>query len=938
MHTNSGRASARCAVQALIIAAFVCSTSVATAQEFGPVVRTGVVVDESGGAISDARFVVRSTHGAIVQNGITATDGTFEVRALPTRAYWLEVTAPRFAPRRLSLQIGLDSEPLRVVLGVAPLQSEVTVTAERGVVAETDRTPPLVTVRESSDYRNKPMPTIGQALEGAPGVLVQQSTYAQVSPFLRGFTGYHVLNLIDGVRLNNSTFRSGPNQYLALVDATQVERVEAMLGPASAQFGSDALGGAIHLLTPVVPFRTGAGRMVSGSARFSGASGDRSTGADAVLMLSGSQLAWTIGGVHRRLDDMRAGGGRESHHVLKRFFDLPEPLIADLTGSRQRDTGFTQSGFHTKVSARIGARQSLTAWFQRSDQDGVRGNKDLWGGLGRLRSDFDPQRLQLFYGRYETADIGGVDWISGTFSVNAQDDGSVRQGLRATDRIVRDDVRANAFGYSLQAGARAGSRHSLVFGGEVYDEHIDAFRDETDPRTGVVEQKRALYPNGSGYRTSGLFVQDVIDVWRSDGETKLSAHLGGRFTRVHVGTRAEENVTSLGQSLGVVDSERDYHDWTFNSGVNWQATTALTVHGVVGRGFRAPNLNDLGALGLNDLGYEVPAESTIDSGALIAASDAEGALSSGRAVASLSAERLFNYEIGLSVRWRRAHARVQAFDAELKAPIVRRTLVFPIDSAPSALGGTPVTVIPPTAAQLQQGVVSVATSFDPRAVKAFVNDGQARYQGVDAQLQLRIARQWSAEGSYSYLAGTDLNPTRFVRRLPPQHAHVALRYVPGGLVSLVEASALMNGAQERFSGGDLTDERIGAARRRADVADFFQGSLISALIDAGGDGVRGNADDVFTPTGETSSQIRDRVLPIGATINGVTVVDDNTRVPLFVRTPAFVTVNLRAALAVSRHLDVNLAVMNLFDRNYRVHGSGVDGPGVNAYAAVTVSY
>ena len=124
---------------------------------------------------------------------------------------------------------------------------------------------------------------------------------------------------------------------------------------------------------------------------------------------------------------MRAGGGRESHHVLKRFFDAPEPLIADLTGNRQRDTGFTQSGFHTKVSARIGARQSLTAWFQRSDRDGVRGNKDLWGGLGRLRSDFDPQRLQLFYGRYETADIGGVDWISGTFSVNAQDDGSARQ-------------------------------------------------------------------------------------------------------------------------------------------------------------------------------------------------------------------------------------------------------------------------------------------------------------------------------------------------------------------------------------------------------------------------------------------------------------------------------------------------------------------------------
>ena len=56
----------------------------------------------------------------------------------------------------------------------------------------------------------------------------------------------------------------------------------------------------------------------------------------------------------------------------------------------------------------------------------------------------------------------------------------------------------------------------------------------------------------------------------------------------------------------------------------------------------------------------------------------------------------------------------------------------------------------------------------------------------------------------------------------------------------------------------------------------------------------------LAPTGETVAQIRDRVLPIGATINGVTVVDDGTRVPLYTDTPGFVVVNLRSGLAITR--------------------------------------
>ena len=558
----------------------------------------------------------------------------------------------------------------------------------------------------------------------------------------------------------------------------------------------------------------------------------------------------------------------------------------------------------------------------------------VWAAPVDVRSAAAAARLRPL----RAPERGRLDWLSATLSVNAQDDGSTRQSLRPVDPIVMDAVAVDAIGYTVQAGANLGARHALVFGGEVYDEHVDARRDETNPVSATSVQKRALYPNGSRYTTTGLFVQDQFDVIRGDDGRGLLARLGGRFTRVDVRTDSTANRADTGESLGVADSAQRYQDWTFNAGLTWNVARVARVHGLVGRGFRAPNLNDLGALGLNDLGYEVPAAATIDAGALIGASDGEGALAAGRVVTDLESERLMNYEIGLTLDWDRVHLRVQAFDAELRSPIVRRTLVFPAGAAPSSLAGLPVTPIAQTPAQVEQGVVSVATRFDPRAVKAFVNDGSARYQGFDAIARYRVAGRWSLDATYSHLAGHDLEPTRPVRRLPPQQGAVTLRYHPGGVLGWLEASARASGPQDRLSGGDLTDERIGASRRRNDITSFFASGRISGYVQPGADGRAGTADDVFGPTGETAAQIRDRVLPIGAAINGVVVVDDSTRVPLYTSTPGFVVVNLGAGLTITPELRATVGLLNVLDRNYRTHGSGVDAPGRSAFASLSVSF
>jgi outer membrane receptor protein involved in Fe transport len=386
--------------------------------------------------------------------------------------------------------------------------------------------------------------------------------------------------------------------------------------------------------------------------------------------------------------------------------------------------------------------------------------------------------------------------------------------------------------------------------------------------------------------------------------------------------------TAREQRFEVPESSQWFGDLTFNAGLSWRVTSSFGVQGVVSRGFRAPSLNDLGALGLNDLGYEIPAVEALSSGALLSTDAGEAALSKNLPLRGLAPESLLNYEFGIRFQMRRLYARAQAFDAELYDPIVRRTLLFAANAPPAELAGIPVTTLTQTAAQRAQGVVAVATPFDPRAVKAFVNDGRARYYGIESLLRYALSSRWSVEANYTFLVGRELNPDRNARRLPPQSGAARLRYTPAGRRPWIEASVAASGAQQRLSGGDIDDERIGASRRRRDIADFFAGSRAAPYVDGG----------VFRPTGETLRQIQDRVLPIGAVLNGVRIADDNTRVPLYSDTAGWFTLNVRGGFPLSELWQIGFAVENLLDRNYRLHGSGLDGPGFNAYASLRLRF
>jgi len=159
-----------------------------------------------------------------------------------------------------------------------------------------------------------------------PGLHLSQSGArgGRASMSLRGLDPNHVLVMVDGVRLNDPTdLRGGAVDptTLALLD---VERIEVVRGPLSAAYGSDALAGAIN----VISHRTESDQSLSlllfgGGGRFeTGAVGGR---ASAGLGWAGVSLA---GSYEANGDAVSDGGYRGGN--LKASLDADLPGNADL--------------------------------------------------------------------------------------------------------------------------------------------------------------------------------------------------------------------------------------------------------------------------------------------------------------------------------------------------------------------------------------------------------------------------------------------------------------------------------------------------------------------------------------------------------------------------------------------------------------------------------
>ncbi len=420
--------------------------------------------------------------------------------------------------------------------------------------------------------------TLPEVLQLTPGVLVQKTAHGHGSPFIRGFTGRQNLLLIDGVRINNSTFRSGPVQYWNTVDPLALERIELVRSQGSVLYGSDAAGGTLSAFTKFSDFRT----RPDGAAYANG-------GASYEFRSSGQ-------GSHIGRLELEAGVGGQFGVWLglsgKEFGDIRDSGVG-----RMRGTGHPEQSIDFRLDVATGADSTLTFAHQYLNQDDIsRWHRTLsnpgWkkgasvAAPGSWNANTYDQERSLTYlrhtGRNEQAGAAIRSWSATVSYQDITDSEFQDRNPPGGSSIRRSNIDIRTLGLDLTLESEIGPG-TLVYGFDYYRDRVDA-SGSTNNATGTNFNERLPVADDSTYDLFGLYTQ-----YRWELGERLEITPGVRYTHASA---------KLGRFTDANGTAR------FNESQNWDSVVgslrglfriddAWGLFGGISQAFRAPNLIDL---------------------------------------------------------------------------------------------------------------------------------------------------------------------------------------------------------------------------------------------------------------------------------------------------------------------------------------------------------
>lgn len=839
---------------------------------------------------------------AKVAETASGADGSFRFTGVRAGDYVLQVEAPGFNTARLAVRVPA-AKALEVRLAIAPVAQQVTVTALAGEVEEISAVSQATNVISASQMELRAPIVLVQAAQEEEGLAMQRTAPVMGGIFVRGLTGNKVNVFVDGVRYSTAAARGGVSTFLNLNSVSNLEAMEVLRGPNSAQYGSDSLGGTVQLLT-LTPAIGSDKLQFHGSWTSMASYADAGYGSSAQFTLGGKRAGLVANLDARRANRVRPGQGEDSHSAVTRFFGLPSGLFF---GPRLPDTAFTAYGGMTKLYWTPATDSYVTVHYSRGQQDGGKRYDQLLGGDGNLVADLRNLMDDFFYARFERLNAGWFTRASLGYSFNAQREERVNQGGQGDPNAAINHEYERTSVHGLQGLLdKKLARHDIIFGAEYYHERVRAPSYAFDPVTDTTSIRRGRVPDNALYRSGGIYLQDV---WQAIPE-KLQFVGAVRYSAASYRARAADS--PILPPLWPDDALRT-SDVTFRAAVLATPVHWVSFYGNFSRGFRAPHITDLGTLGLTGSGFEVAAPDVAGLGATIGDSAAASAISTGRPVVQVAPETSMSYEGGVRFRSRWLSSSTAVFVNRIADNITKQALILPPGAVGTVLGGETIT------AQDPNGTVFVAVATNPVLVRANFDD--ARIWGVEHRTEVTLNPRWSFGGLATYLRAADERtglPPNIEGGTPAPDGYLHLRYADAKARWWVEPYLHAAARQDRLSTLDLEDRRTGAMRSAAQIANFFNRGATERGWVAGG---------ILLATGETLPEVQLRVLGPGL-----------LAAPLYTAVPGYVTFNVRGGLRLGERQNLMLDFSNIGDRNYRGISWGVDAPGRSLTVLYRVSF
>ncbi len=388
---------------------------------------------------------------------------------------------------------------------------------------------------------------------------------------IRGLGGNQVLMLVDGIRIPNGftfgPFSTGRGEFL---DIDGLKSVEILRGPASTQYGSDGLAGAVTFQTLNPNDLLKQGQSVGGFARVGYASIDQA--GSGTLALAGKNEKWQA---------MVLGSYRQGHETSNKASNddkttertLPNPVDYNnryllgkviLSIDTDQQLGLTVESQRRTQKTNVFSARAPAPLRPRSTTDLI--TQDV----------IERDRVSLEH-RYNNLNAA---WIQSAETRLYWQDAQVNQYAteqrnRSPERIRDNTFRTQVVGLAtqFQTNLTGWVNQRLSYGLDLSQSNLSALRDGTFPPYGSKFPSKP-FPDTT-YTLGGAFLQSEIELGA------VSVIPGVRFDRYAIDPSAKGyGNTALASLSGQAVTPR--------IGAVWRLASGFSPYAQLARGFRAP--------------------------------------------------------------------------------------------------------------------------------------------------------------------------------------------------------------------------------------------------------------------------------------------------------------------------------------------------------------